>query len=393
MGPRSGHPPLRGNAIAAVALTAVLSTWALSQAPTPAVEGVVVLTNGSVLHGSIERHGDAYHIVVAGAQLRVPAEQVERFAPTLAEAYDARRRDLPGDSAEAHIELARWCLNQGLLAEAARELLDARTLEPGHRGAAIIEVQLRHRMELERRRGAAPTAGIATPVTAETADTGTSAETVPLDIPAEAQSLFVRQIQPMLVRTCASSGCHRSGGEQEFALDPWVLEGRGNAQLTRRNLHAVLRHVNVENPAASPLLNFAKAPHGSPESRDAQALAERQVEILAAWLNQVAGLPPVPVASTEGVPMMFDAAVAPAAFTMPADEAAPAELGGADQRPSRFQPRDEFDAEIFNRRRPAVDRAELPSSASVAGDAPVTDPLPEPAPESPLPDPSPAAAE
>ena len=60
-------------------------------AQSPAIDGVLVLQNGNVLAGAVRRYGDDYQVDSPDATMRVPAAQVEMFAATLEEAYEARR--------------------------------------------------------------------------------------------------------------------------------------------------------------------------------------------------------------------------------------------------------------------------------------------------------------
>jgi hypothetical protein len=325
-----------------------------------AAEGVLVLRNGHVLAGAVRRLGDVYRIETSGATLQVPAAQVDMFAPTLGEAYETRRRQRVGDSADSHVELARWCLQVGLIDEAARELLDARRLEPGHRGAAIVELQVRQFAELDALHRAppaaprnAPSATGASPSPA--AGAADDAEP-PIGISAAAQVQFVRNVQPMLVRSCATGGCHQPGAAQQLQLDRWALAGNGNAQLLRRNLMSALRHLNIDDPPASPLVAKARTMHGQPGGAKSRALNARQSAILLEWVNLAAGREPAmapmfDLSSAAGV----DGGVMQAAYEQSLDGDAEFEAGGPPRKlAAEFQPRDPFDPEIFNRRLAAL---------------------------------------
>jgi hypothetical protein len=362
----------------------------------PETDGVLVLRNGSVLSGSVLRIGDDYRIETRGGVLQIPSGQVERFALSLTAAYEARRRDSAGDSADAHVDLARWCLQVDLLEQAARELLDARTLEPGHRGAGLVELQLRQMIDASARRemaevSATVAARLPASIGAADVDGSATANSEPsIELSAEVRVQFVRCIQPMLVQSCATGGCHQPGSQQALQLDRWALVGKGNAEIVRRNLAAVLRELDVDDPLASPLLHMARAPHGYGASGRSRPITARQGALLVDWLNSAAGIQPPPTVAAETAQNLdaVDDTVELAAYEESLDESStPASKLAADGA-VRFQPRDPFDPEIFNRRfaELAVDLAPdaegaataLPSERPESEPPPAQSPSPEP---------------
>jgi hypothetical protein len=348
-------------------LAGVLATCAgvRSRAEEPAINGVLVLHNGNVLAGSIGRHGDEYQIRQGNSTLRVPTEQVERFAASLGEVYEARRAAIAGATPEAHLALADWCLRVNLLNEAARELLDVRTLDAGHPALADAELRLRQLLAQE---SASPGPD---EVSAESRPNEASPDSPapPLAISPEAQVQFVRNIQPMLINNCTSGGCHHVDSERPLQLDRWALRGNGDADLVRRNLTAVLRQVNPRDPAASPLVEYGRRPHGDAASGRPHALTARQATLLIAWLNEVAGLeaavaPPEPRWIEPGATSQANSVYSPDVYPTDdilngmsleelqlAAEAAAQEDSATEPTERQFVPRDAFDAEIFNRRR------------------------------------------
>jgi hypothetical protein len=323
-------------------LVCVAGAPSVAGAQNSALKGVLVLDNGNVLAGAIERVGDEYVINVTGATLQVPVDQVERFAPTVEEAYEQRRVALVDGTADRHLELAAWCLHLKLFDQAARELLDARRIDAQIPGLETLERRLRHRLDLEASRASASRAA-ATPLV-RAAQEVVAKPPLPL-IPVEAQAQFVRSIQPMLIRNCATAGCHQAGADHAMRLDRWALEGRGNVELVRRNLAAVLAAVDIEKLEASELLAKARTVHGQAIAGGSRPLSAHQLDLLNGWMHQALDAPPAeaapPIATTPDVgedtvafgdeAMMFDPNVIPASFT----------------------PRDAFDPEIFNRRRAA----------------------------------------
>ena len=322
-------------------LAGVVGAPSVAGAQSAALKGVLVLDNGNVLAGAIERVGDEYVINVTGATLQVPVNQVERFAPTVEEAYEQRRVTLVDGTADRHLELAAWCLHLKLFDQAARELLDARRIDAQIPGLETLERRLRHRLDLEASRASASRAA---PLHARAAHEVAAEPPLP-SIPVEAQAQFVRSIQPMLIRNCSTAGCHQPGADHAMQLDRWALEGRGNVELVRRNLAAVLEEVDIENLEASELLAKARAVHGRALAGGSRPLSAHQLELMTGWMHQALDVPLAeiapPVATT---PNIGQDNIAIGDETMEFD---------SDVMPASFTPRDAFDPEIFNRRRAA----------------------------------------
>ena len=355
----STAPPRKSLLVLIALLVAAVARPALVAGQAAGIHGVLVLRNGNVLEGDIRRHGDYYRIDLTGASFQVPAAQVDMYCGTLDEAYERRRRDRSGESADAHLELARWCIRHSLLEQASREVLDARTADPGHPGLRMLDAQLGQMLQLRAAKELATPqpASAVQPAALETAVEPRVEPPAPVgfDVSPAAQSEFVRRIQPMLVHGCAT-GCHTPDSRQQLQLDRWALEGSGDATRIRRNLAAAIRQIDKDDPASSPLVQWARASHGDGLGKASKPLAPYQAALLMDWVNSAAGVTPPPADAAAGVP-------APLASDMAADgadsAAEPDEPTITSRRAAaekKFTPRDEFDAEIFNRRyvRPAT---------------------------------------
>ncbi len=71
--------------------------------------------------------------------LQIPTSAVSRRGkgPTRVEAYERRRAEITF-TADSHVDLARWCLDQGLAAQAQLHIDAALDAAPGHRGARAL---------------------------------------------------------------------------------------------------------------------------------------------------------------------------------------------------------------------------------------------------------------
>jgi hypothetical protein len=328
-------------------------------------EQILVLRDGGVLAGRIVRDGERYVVTRSGSELRVAAPDVLVVCATLAEAYDYRRRQLRRPTAESHLSLAEWCLRYELVAAARSELDAARRLDGQSPRLAVLERRLAHASQAphEARTSAGTEAVSAHPSIAEPAASANS------DVPAAVVERFTRKVQPVLVNNCTASGCHRPGSAEAFQLDRALLHGLANRRSTMRNLSATLALVDRARPQLSPLLTVPRRAHGGVEGPIFGPRQEQAFAHLVEWVALVTR-----AESTEPPAAMSSEAraeeVEPASDALPAVEAAgsiaPAEFDdetagtatatqpvqfGAQVR--KWQPRDPFDPEIFNRRQRA----------------------------------------
>ncbi|MDZ4657808.1 MAG: hypothetical protein SH868_09560 [Bythopirellula sp.] len=271
--------------------------------------GLLVLANGSVIEGTIALDGDYYGVVLEKGKLQIRVDQVDFFCETMAEAYARRKARRIGQSptVDAHLEVAQWCLQHGLFEFAMAELAEARMIDPQHPLLSLVERRLAQTKELASR-VAPPAAAISddrgSPVVDEhvrPAVASEEAQTSFGEIPVWARTEFIKRIQPMMVHSCANSGCHLPNSPQEMRVDRNALNGVGNPDLIHRNLAAVIAEVDLANPEASRLLTLGATAHGKPGVEQSRPLTPHQLEIVRAWVTQLA-LRESPLKETEKQP-------------------------------------------------------------------------------------------
>jgi len=297
-----------------------------------AVAGILVLRNGNVLSGHVIRLKDHYQVQMPNGQLQVPVDQVELFCHSLDEAYEQRRRLRTGSTADSHLELARWCLRHRLYEHASRELLDARAIDPDHRKLAMLERQLQHLQQTNSQQQPASKKSekntIATPPQED--------PKLAQHVSQKARAMFVRQIQPMLVKSCAATGCHGAGSS--WQLNRLAVEGAGHPQATLGNLTSTLAQIDWQVPSESPLLSLSRTAHGKGPS---EPLSLRQLQLLRSWLQQLAMSSQASnLADAHTTPMALDQGVRTASAAI----------------------EDPFDPEVFNRR---YERSASPATAPI----------------------------
>lgn len=250
-------------------------------------QGLLVLANGNVIEGSVKVDADTFTVLVPNGKLRVRTDQVDFFCDSLEEAYVRRRarRISSTTSLDAHLEMARWCVNQRLFAYAEREIEQARRLNPDDQQVDRVERLLDQARKLSQR-----THGDESKTDEKVVLASAPSEPPELpvvDIPVWARTEFVKRVQPMLVNSCATAGCHVPNSPQRLQIDRTALDGVGNPDLFQRNLSAVVGMVDPADPQNSLLLKKASEPHGLVVAVPSRPLTQHQFEILRAWILQL----------------------------------------------------------------------------------------------------------
>jgi hypothetical protein len=255
-------------------------------------ERLLVLNSGRVVKGRLVPRVDGYDLTVPNGRMFVASAQVRFPADNLQDAYSKMRDTLPNLTPQTHLELAQWCVAQGLNSEARRELLDALHLDPERE-----DIKRQLRAVISRIEGG-PSEGR---VKQQSENSAARSASPPDAVVIETRSLagfskpvaeqFVRQIQPILSSRCATAGCH------SVSQNPFQLVSTRNGQtfkstpfIAERNLAAVLKQINRNSPDESPLLNALAGNHGGRSTpilrgRDGR----RQMDVLTSWVIEAAG--------------------------------------------------------------------------------------------------------
>lgn len=248
-------------------------------------EQFLVLTDGRIVAGKITPRPDGYDVEVAAGRMFINSDRVRFSAESLPDAYNRMRDSIPEFTPANHLELARWCLNNKLHSQARREVLDALFLDPNRDDAK----RMLRSLEQTGQTSSSPANG-----------TGLTEFPSQMQLPKpaiETRSLaglnrsvahsFVRNVQPLLMNKCATSGCHGAGTKSEFEL---VSTHRGSTPaIAERNLAAVLKQIDFSNPSGSALLVTGQEAHGTMTYSAFQGRAGAlQMKSLKDWVNQAA---------------------------------------------------------------------------------------------------------
>jgi hypothetical protein len=344
-------------------------------------DGVVLLKDGGVLEGRITQATDRYIITRTGGEFQIAADRVAFVGRSLHDAYEYRRASTQ-DSPEAHVALAEWCLRYNSIDDARTEIERARSLDADPRRLELAERRLAATQDRLAKKPASSSGVIQASAIVEQAP----AAAVTPDLPHYALETFTRKVQPILVNNCTTSKCHQPGGQQAFQLNRASLRGEANRRTTMQNLSAALALVDRDHPEQSQLLTLPRQTHGGMNGPTFGPRQDQAFKHLADWVALLAP-PKIPLddAATSDATAAEPAALPPSnsAATMPTPkpieptshvdatrsqrDPAKAAIDNAETKASleslrtphrlrygasvdRWEPRDPFDPEIFNRR-------------------------------------------
>jgi hypothetical protein len=242
-------------------------------------QGVVLLTNGELIAGEIIAAGDRYDVQLTSGEISIRRADVALVCRDAAECYLHRRAGIEPANVRDHLDLAEWCVKNGLLAEADKELAAARAIDAAHPKLRLVESRLALAKEPPRGEESSAAEKDAAPAPPDAALR---------PLPAGTMETFANTIQPLLLNYCSKSGCHAARGAAALKLERLhpKLSGRFT---TQRNLERVLQFVDRENPPQSRLLAAPIRPHGNAKAPIFSDREQSQYKQLVLWVYAVAG--------------------------------------------------------------------------------------------------------
>ena len=241
--------------------------------------GVVLLRNGQVVSGRVTQAGEFYYVSLPSGEIRLQSNQVELVCHSLAEGYERKRSRIDPDKLGDHLDLALWCICQHLHENADAEIAEARAIDPRHPRIALVERQLKLAQE---RPAHEPRAAAASGPSNEDLDR------LLRGMPPGTVETFANSIQPLLLNTCATAGCHGAQSEGKLRLLRTQLGKSSSRRFTQRNLHAVVEMIDRADPPASPLLKAPVSPHGTAKAPIFTNKDMVQYRQLVQWVMRVA---------------------------------------------------------------------------------------------------------
>ncbi|NQT36060.1 MAG: hypothetical protein HQ581_01145, partial [Planctomycetes bacterium] len=252
--------------------------------------GLLVLKNGAVLQGGIRQIDRHFEVVTPLGQMRIRVEDVDFRCGSLDEAYFHKRQEVPPGEVRQHLNLAEWCLAQGLLGRATFELAAATATDPTFPRIALVRRRLDAAVARRDNPWQAPETLSPSSPPVRLSDLGPSIKELDRlteGMPPGTMQVFAGAVQPLLVNRCSMADCHGPAAASEFRLAR-LPSGQSIRRITQRNLYAVVRQIDQKNPGASPLLTEPIRPHGSAKLAPLSTRQITQYKQLTAWVRQVA---------------------------------------------------------------------------------------------------------
>jgi hypothetical protein len=299
-----------------------------SGVPVSSTDQLVVLRNGEVLTGRISREADRYVITRQGSEARLPTRDVDFVCQSRDEAYTIQQRRMVPDRVEDHLNLATWCMKQGLNGYAARELTAAMTIDPKNPRVAALDDRLQRALLSAAQPDSSNSSTVNSPVgLGDSSKAAVPTSAAELDrqvrsLPVGTVEEFTKAIQPMLLNHCATAGCHGASAASSYTLARPAMGAPTPRRLTQRNLYNTLQWIDHEKPSESKLLSAAQQAHGQSQGASVSTLSPAKYQELVAWVWQstTAGKPN---SGTIAAPPPFSAPASPAPWDRPAPSPSP----------------------------------------------------------------------
>jgi hypothetical protein len=129
---------MAGGSLLSAACLLLVAASALGQVKT------VICKDGRRITGTVTLSDGVYKVATKLAEVNVPASEVEAVIGEVStqQEYQQRRAQIDPNSADDHVKLGRWALEQQLLQQAREEFQAALNLKPGHEMAALLLQQV-----------------------------------------------------------------------------------------------------------------------------------------------------------------------------------------------------------------------------------------------------------
>ncbi len=250
-------------------------------------EQVVLLRNGTTLKGKVVQEGNYIYVALPRGEIQLRSDQVERICNSLEECFRYRLAQLlPGD-VHGQLELAQWCVDEGLIRQAQWLLDQVRRTASGHPRLELLQRRLR----LLSQGASIAKRGLPSDSFSPARKARHSPPLAPIGtLPPEAVEQFTVSVHRILQNRCASGSCHGGGRKGGFGLIR-ASRGRVSPRVVRHNLASVLRWVNQAQVERSLLLKMALTPHGSTGLYQFNGLDKHTARTLRRWLEKLAQPP------------------------------------------------------------------------------------------------------
>jgi len=304
------HPLKAGLAAFGLIWTSAIAAGAQEAAPpipAPAPTNapsfaVLLMSNGRIIQGnvSMDKTGAEYLLLQKGGTIRFPKKDVERRFASMRELYEYKVATLAQRDSGERMQLAQWCLENHMNAEAREHLQVLRTLNPNDTqaermiaGLDATAERLANSRDPEVRTtsttvvDSSPREPDAVALPRPRGEMGRAmGQPVIFDLPAAVARKraieFTQYVHPVLQQACAS--CHNQTYEGDFQLIQTASRRDWTPEVVRSNLDATLRVVNRDDPLHSDLLSYAVNRHGPNTKPVCHGPNDPRYRSLSTWL-------------------------------------------------------------------------------------------------------------
>ena len=262
----------------------------------------VVLQENKLIEGAVSVAEDTVFVTQGAIKRKFPKSQVQFVGDSRDEVHRFMAAKVPATSAAGRLQVARWCMFNGLREQALAEAREVQKIRPtsveGDRVQAAAR-DLARSLELSLQQFPVETAAKMTAPAAPTFP----AELAPApvrptppavldpepDVSPEAALVFGARVQPFLANRCTE--CHaKSDHPGKFKLVS-VNPTDAGPQATRTNLRAVAGQLRKDDPGASPLLAKSLSAHGGMKLPAIETRHAVVYQSLEAWTALAVGTP------------------------------------------------------------------------------------------------------
>jgi hypothetical protein len=259
---------------AATSACVVAGAWAAEPLSSKKGHELLVLRNGQILEGRVSKLKGQYLVDLPDGEIRVRDSEADFVCGSLDDAYQRKRAVIQVDGWQDHLDLARWCQRHNLIEQAKAELAIAEQASPNNPMLAAL------RRQMDPIADTPPT-----PMKPPSEDDVSKDELdrIVRNLPTGTMETFTQTVQPTLINNCTATGCHGPQSTTNLRLFRVSSGEAANWRVSQRNLLTVLRYVNRENPAESPLLTVPSSPHGTAKAAIFNERRASQFQRLSAW--------------------------------------------------------------------------------------------------------------
>ena len=304
-------------------------------------QAVLLKKTDRILVGTVRLNGNFYEIDIADqSRVSIPRDHVEFVGANEFEVYQYKCRSIsrwmPGD----HFKMARWCLQNKLVAQATEHYDVVAKAAPDYPLVKQLGVEIEQKILSDEKfrayAGMPPL--VQTQVASKEPASGNTAVTMASNSQrqsnAQASSTtmvtdhpqiavyFNDRVQPILMNRCSQSACH--GVASKNALRILEPVGTAYSRVSSENLRSALAQVTRDASGTPKLLSYATKPHGLQRQAGIALTETNLIEELKNWI-QFSENPIVPAVATTPVG-------APAGANTPASKLNPIPPGSSPLR-------------------------------------------------------------